>query len=114
LWKALFEVTRDVLHSPWVQQDYSAAPVALDKSSLLDNVSALTPEVVSPPRLLWTDLGSASQVYEEISLSDTEKVAATARSSLNSYNIAFPNKAMELHLFGHAVERITVQVMVFL
>lgn len=101
LWKALFETTRDVLHSPWVQQDYSARSSG-DKMPSTEN--APTPETIAPPRLLWTDLGSGN--YEEISLSDTEKIVNAARSSLNAYNVAFANKAMDIHLFGHAVERI--------
>lgn len=101
LWKSLFEITRDVLHSPWVQQDYSTRS-STDKDPSPENLP--TPDTIAPPRLLWTDLGSGN--YEEISLSDTDKIVLAARTSLNAYNTANANKAMELHLFGHAVERI--------
>jgi hypothetical protein len=69
-----------------------------------------TPDIVTPPRLLWTDLASSSANYEEVPFADMEKVVGAARSALNAHNVAVPNKAMELHLFGHAVERILATV----
>lgn len=63
-----------------------------------------TPSVVTPPHLLWTDLASSN--YEEIPLTDMDKLVSTARNSLAAHNSGSPNKSMELHLFGHAVERI--------
>lgn len=97
LWKALFETTRDVLHSQWIQLDHSSGE-RQDKMP--------TPSVVTPPHLLWTDLASSN--YEEIPLTDMDKLVSTARNSLAAHNSGSPNKSMELHLFGHAVERILI------
>jgi dynein heavy chain, axonemal len=83
LWQVSIDTCSEVLHAPFIDNSRSQP----DKQ-----------------KLIWADMGLATNGYEEVA--DLDKLVQAGKTYLEEYNKKFPHQAMDLHLFGSAVEHV--------